>query len=129
MTEEGVPEPNKPYGYEYWITVGDGFEAEAGVSVKTVEGGLYAVMTCRVEGPVDIGKTWGKLIRWIQESAEYTFHPNWKGLKARYDKPHFERGVTGLENHLNILEPAPKGKPWQTTDKLVMDVYAPITEK
>lgn len=129
INEEGVPEPNKPYGYEFWITVGNDFKEEDDITVKTVEGGLYAVMTCRVEGPVDIGRTWGKLIKWIQRSEEYTFHPNLKGFKSHYDKKHLEHGVTGLENHLNRLEAPPKGKPWQTQQKLIMDIYVPVTEK
>ena len=129
VTEEGIPEPNKRYGYEYWITVEEDFKTEENIDVKTVDGGSYAVLTCRVESPVDIGKTWGKLIRWIQESEKYDFHPNCRGLKSHYNKSHFEYGITGLEHHLNLLETPPKGKPWKTHEKLVMDIYVPIIEK
>ncbi|UCE28564.1 MAG: GyrI-like domain-containing protein [Candidatus Bathyarchaeota archaeon] len=129
ISEEGIPEPNKRYGYEYWITVEDDFKTEENIDVKTVDGGSYAVLTCRVESPVDIGKTWGKLIKWIQESEKYDFHPNCRGLKSRHSKSHFEYGITGLEHHLNLLESPPKGKPWKTPEKLVMDIYVPVIEK
>ena len=129
QSDEGIPEPNKSYGYEFWMTIGDDFRTEKDMKVKTVEGGSYAVMTCRVGGPVDIGKTWGRLIKWIQESEEYTFHPKWKGLKTQYSKEHVEHGVTGLEHHLNPMNPPPKGKPWQTKEQLVIDIYAPIIKK
>lgn len=130
LDEEGIPEAAKQYGYEFWITIGEDFETEEDVDVKTVGGGLYAVMTCRVESPVDIGKTWGELIKWIQESKEYSFHPNWKGLKVHYDKDHLEHGITGLENHINPwVQTPPKGKPWKTQEKLIIDIYAPIIKK
>jgi DNA gyrase inhibitor GyrI len=128
--EEGIPEANKQYGYEFWISVGEDFTTQEDVSVKTVEGGLYAVMTCRVERPPDIGKIWGKLIKWVQRSEKYTFHPKWRGLASHYAKTHFEHGITGLENHLNPWVEAPsKGKPWKTRENLIMDMYAPIIEK
>jgi DNA gyrase inhibitor GyrI len=128
-TAEGAPDPNRPYGYEFWISIGSDEEIDDKIDIKTVEGGSYAVMTCRVGGPVDIGKTWGRLIKWIQESEEYTFHPKWKGLKTQYSKEHVEYGVTGLEHHLNPMNPPPKGKPWQTKEQLVIDIYAPIIKK
>jgi DNA gyrase inhibitor GyrI len=130
LDSEGIPEPNKKYGYEFWITVGDQFEKEDDADIKTVEGGLYAVMTCKVEGAVDIGKTWGRLFKWIKESESYDFHPNWKGLKSHHSTDHFEHGTTGLENHLNPwIETPPKGKPWKPKEKLIIDMYAPIIEK
>lgn len=58
LDADGILEPNSEYGYEFWITVGEKFETEDDADMKTVEGGLYAVMTCKVEGAVDIGKTW-----------------------------------------------------------------------
>lgn len=128
-SEEGLPEPNKPYGYEIWVSVGNDDEIEDTIDTKTVEGGLYAVMTCRVDGPVDIGRTWGRLIKWIQESEECTFHPNWKGFKSHYNKKHVEHGVAGLEHHLNPMETPPKGKPWQTKERLIIDIYAPIIKR
>ena len=129
IDEEGIPEPNKTYGYEFWITIGKNFKTEDDVDIKTVDGGSYAVMTCRVENPVDIGKTWGRLARWIQKSEKYDFHPNLKGLKSHYDKDHFEHGITGLENHLNLLEIPSKGKPWKLQEKFIMDIYVPIIER
>lgn len=130
LDADGILEPNSEYGYEFWITVGEKFEAEDDVDMKTVEGGLYAVMTCKVEGAVDIGKTWRKLIKWVQESEEYDFHPNWKGLKSRYDKSHVEHGITGLENLLNPwVETPSKGMPWKTKERLIIDMYAPVVEK
>jgi DNA gyrase inhibitor GyrI len=128
-TEEGLPDPNKPYGYEFWMSVGKNDEIEDEIDEKTVEGGLYAVITCKVGGPVDIGKTWGRLVEWIKNSEEYTFHPKWKGFKSHYDKKTFEYGVTGLEHHLNPMETPPKGKPWQTEEQLIIDIYAPVIRK
>ncbi|UCH32327.1 MAG: GyrI-like domain-containing protein [Candidatus Bathyarchaeota archaeon] len=129
MNKEGGPEPNKPYGYEFWITVDEDFAAESDMNIKTVDGGMYAVITCRVESPAEIGRAWGSLIQWIQKSEKYTFHPNWKGLKSHYKNNHVEHGITGLENHLSLLAPPPKGKPWQCSERLIMDIYAPVIEK
>jgi DNA gyrase inhibitor GyrI len=130
LSEEGIPEPNKSYGYEFWMTIGDDFKTEKDMDVKTVEGGSYAVMTCRVESPVDIGKTWEELVKWIQKSKKYGFHPNLKGLKSHYNKDHIEHGITGLENHINPwVETPPKGKPWKTAERLIIDIYVPVIEK
>ncbi len=129
ITDEGMPKPDQPYGYEFWVRIGNSEEIEDKISIKTVESGSYAVMTCRVGGPVDIGKTWGRLIKWIQESEEYTFHPKWKGLKTQHSKELFEYGVTGIEHHLNPMETPPKGKPWQTKEQLIIDIYAPVVKK
>ena len=59
--EEGVCGPSKMYGYEFWITVEDDSRAKV-IEVRTVGGGLFEVRICGVEGPVDIGKTWGLIM-------------------------------------------------------------------
>ena len=39
----------KPYGYELWITIGKDFKVEEEFRTKTIEGGMYAVITCKME--------------------------------------------------------------------------------
>ena len=111
----------KPYGYELWITIGNDFKVEDKIRTKTVEGGMYAVITCKMEEE-NIGTTWQTLFKWIQESEEYDYHPNWKPLHERYDEDHVKHGVFGLE----YIPDAP------LTNKeefLIMDIYGSILKK
>ncbi|MFW9943008.1 MAG: effector binding domain-containing protein [Candidatus Thorarchaeota archaeon] len=111
----------KPYGYELWITIGKDFKVEDNIRTKTVEGGMYAVITSKMEEE-SIGNTWQKLFQWIQESADYNYHPNWKPLHDRYDEDYVKHGVFGLE----YIPDAP------LTNKekfFIMDIYGPLIKK
>lgn len=62
------PAPGSPnYGYEQWVTVEPGAEPKADAAVKTFEGGLYAVLRCRLNV---IGESWQQLVAW-RESSPY----------------------------------------------------------
>jgi len=65
------PEPGDVIrGYEFWIRVAPGFEAE-GAEVKDYPGGLFAVTQVNVKKPwEDIPAAWGKLVGWV-EASEY----------------------------------------------------------
>ncbi len=96
------PTKEKPeYGYEFWITVGETFTVEESQTVKTFEGGLYAVMTCK--GVENITPTWGDLVKKVEDSD---YNPS---------KTH-----QWLEHHINP----------QVSDikELLLELYAPISE-
>ncbi len=98
------PDPTKEqplYGYEFWITVNDDFEVESGKTVKSFDGGLYAVMSCG--GVENITPTWGKLVERVSES-KYTLVKTHQWLEHHVD-PH--------NTDLNTF---------------VLDLYAPISE-
>ena len=58
------------YGYETWIVVDAGTEAEGGAKIVDFDGGLYAVTRCVVpKGQFDvIGVTWQRLVSWREDS-------------------------------------------------------------
>lgn len=61
-------------GYEFWIRVDPGFEAED-AAVKDYPGGLFAVTRVHVKDPwQDIPSAWGKLVDWV-EGSEYELDP------------------------------------------------------
>ena len=61
-------------GYEYWIRVDSGFEAEDTV-VKDYPGGLFAVARVHVKEPWnDIPPAWMRLVEWV-EASEYELDP------------------------------------------------------
>ncbi len=98
------PNPTKEqplYGYEFWVTIPDDFDVESGMTVKTFDGGLYAVMSC--QGVESIGPTWGKLVERVSES-KYTL------VKTHQ----------WLEHHVNPHNTDP--------DTFILDLYAPISE-
>ncbi len=110
---------DNPYGYEVWMTIPEDYEIEENMKVKTIEGGLYGAVSIR--GVDNIGKGWKFLFDWIQNSEEYDFHPNWKGLSKYYDKEHVTQGITGLEYLVNYQEYDEKN--------FLMDIYFPIIER
>ncbi|MHA2096139.1 MAG: effector binding domain-containing protein, partial [Candidatus Hodarchaeales archaeon] len=98
------PDPTKEqplYGYEFWVTIPDEYEVESGMTVKSFDGGLYAVMSCC--GWQKIGPTWGKLVERVSES------------KYKLVKTH-----QWLEHHVNPHNTDP--------DTFILDLYAPIAE-
>ena len=61
-------------GYEFWIRVDPGFEAEDTV-VKDYPGGLFAVARVHVKEPWnDIPPAWMRLVEWV-EASEYELDP------------------------------------------------------
>lgn len=61
-------------GYEFWIRVDPGFEADD-VVVKDYPGGLFAVTRVHVKDPwEDIPSAWGRLVDWV-EASEYDLDP------------------------------------------------------
>jgi DNA gyrase inhibitor GyrI/DNA-binding HxlR family transcriptional regulator len=61
-------------GYEFWIQVDPGFEAED-AAVKDYSGGLFAVTRVHVKDPwEDIPSAWGRLVEWV-EASEYELDP------------------------------------------------------
>jgi DNA gyrase inhibitor GyrI len=90
------------YGYEFWIVVGDDVEADEGVEIKEVPGGLYAVTRC--QGVANITPTWERLVAWLVKSKYKHAHHQW------------------LEEHIG-----PAGVP-VSEDELVLDLYAPVAE-
>lgn len=74
------------YGYEFWVTVPEGYALPAPLEMKTFEGGLYAVY-CIKMGEFE---KWELLWKWVQASKEYDYDPR---------EP---LGMDGsLEEHLN----------------------------
>ncbi|MCB9457886.1 MAG: GyrI-like domain-containing protein [Anaerolineaceae bacterium] len=64
-----VPSPGSPnYGYEQWMVLEADAEVEASedVTIKTVEGGLYAVTRCNLP---KIGEAWRQLGAWREASG------------------------------------------------------------
>ncbi len=96
------PTKEKPaYGYEFWITVDEEFAVDESQTVKTFEGGLYAVMTCK--GVENISATWGELVKRIDDS-DYNVSKNHQWL----------------EHHLT-----PDVSDY---NELLLELYAPISE-
>lgn len=69
------PSPGSPnYGYEVWLPVGPDVEAEEPITIKEIPGSKYAVT--RFTGLSNIGRVWGELVAWFEDSS-YTCPPNW----------------------------------------------------
>jgi effector-binding domain-containing protein len=97
------PTPGSPnYGYEIWLPVGPDVHAKSPIQIKQVPGGKYAVT--RFTGLSNIGRVWGELVAWFEDSP-YTAPPNW---------------CQCLEAPLSHGEPDP--------EKWVFDLYLPIAE-
>ena len=88
------------YGYEVWLPVGPDVEAEDPITIKDVPQSKYAVT--RVTGVSNIGRGWGDLVAWFEDSP-YTRPP--------------DCGMC-LEEVLNPTETDP--------EKLIFDLYLSI---
>lgn len=105
------PDPSpgqKEYGYEFWIRVGTLFEDEDEIKAKDMEGGLYAVTSCKLgeEMQSDFMKKhgflepWKKLRDWIILSEKYEVDESRQDLeKAR------NPGASEAEIVLDLYEP------------------------
>lgn len=98
------PNPTKEepsYGYEFWITIEESLQVDETQRIKTFDGGLYAVMTCK--GVENIAPTWGELVKRVEDS-------DYKPTKSHQ----------WLEHHIN-----PQAKDY---NELLLELYAPISE-
>jgi AraC family transcriptional regulator len=69
------PSPSSPnYGYEQWMTVSPDIQGEGEVTIKEIPARLYAVARC--EGLSNIGRIWGQLVTWFEDSP-YKKPPHW----------------------------------------------------
>lgn len=96
------PSPGSPnYGYEQWLVLDPEADVEASedVTLKSFEGGLYAVTRCKLP---QIGETWRQLVSWRETSAYTSGHHQW------------------LEEALSPVGTA--------FDDMVMDIYLPLAE-
>ena len=100
-TGEFIVSKEKPYGYEFWITVSDDMDLEKDLKVKTIPGALYAVASCI--GVDNLGKKWQELVNWVKESKKYDFGEQ-QCLEENID--------------LTIKDP----------QKFKFEIYVPITE-
>ena len=109
------PSPKQPgelYGYEFWVTVPDGFTVPGPLEKKTFEGGLYAVFCIKMG---DFHK-WQLLWQWVQDSKEYAYDPR---------EP---LGMDGsLEEHLNAY--LYYGKSEDKDGFIQLDLMLPIRKK
>ncbi|MBN1537630.1 MAG: GyrI-like domain-containing protein [Anaerolineales bacterium] len=106
------PSPGSPnYGYEQWVTVPQGMQAEGDVKIVDFPGGYYATIECKL---LDIGEKWGELVNW-QAGSKYRMAPN-----------------QCLEECLTpeILIDAPEDQPFsiENVGKMQMRLYLPIVE-
>jgi DNA gyrase inhibitor GyrI len=98
------PAPGSPnYGYEQWMTVAPDVAGEGDVTIKTFDGGLYAVTRCTLDG---IGEAWGQLVMWREGSRYRPAHHQW--LEESISPPQ-EMAAVGAGS-------------------AVLDIYLPIAE-
>ena len=104
------PSPGREeYGYEFWIRVDPDVEPEGEIQIKKVEGGLYAVTTCRLKEELESEffqkegylESWKNLVDWVK-SSKYT-----SGSRQCLEKAH---------------------DPGASEEELVLDLYCPIEE-
>ena len=85
----------EPHGYELFLTVDPSIDAEGGIKIKEIPGGLYAVL--KSTSLERMGDAWRCLWNWVEDSG-YEF-VGWKKEEHGW--------VGGFEEHLNPFE----GKP------------------
>jgi DNA gyrase inhibitor GyrI len=93
---EGSPN----YGYEFWMEVEPGTQADGTVKTVDFPGGLYAVTRMKGGGK-DIPEHWKQLGVWCENSKYRLAHHQW------------------LEEHISGTD---------TPDSLELDLYLPIAE-
>jgi len=99
------------YGYEFWIRVGSSIDTADEVTLKDIEGGLYAVTTCRLKEEMESDffaeygflQSWKKLKNWVLNSPDYELEK----------RPCLERSHDPLASEEN----------------LILDLYIPIRER
>ena len=79
------PSPGSPnYGYEFWLPVDESVEAIDPIQIKHFEGGTFA--TTRFTGLSNIGRVWGELVAWI-ENSPHAFGPDCCKCLEKNDTP------------------------------------------
>jgi effector-binding domain-containing protein len=72
------PNPSKGspnYGYEIWLPVAEDVQPEDDLRIVDFTGGLYAVT--QFKGLEKIGKVWGELAKWRENSKYKHAHHQW----------------------------------------------------
>jgi DNA-binding transcriptional ArsR family regulator len=102
------PSPGRAeYGYEFWIRVGPDVQPAGDVEIKTFQGGLYAVTTCKLKEELESEffkkegylESWKNIVDWVKAS---TYKP---GKHQCLEKAH---------------------EPGASEDELILDLYCPI---
>ena len=78
-----IGSPN--YGYEIWLPVAEGIEAEGDLRIVDFRGGLYAVTTFK--GLENIGEVWEKLVKWREDSKYKCGNHQWLEELITYGVP------------------------------------------
>jgi len=72
------------YGYEFWLPVDDSVEAIDPIQIKQFTGGMFA--TTRFTGLSNIGRVWGELVAWV-ENSPYAFGSDFCRCLEKNDTP------------------------------------------
>lgn len=93
------PSPGSPnYGYEQWMTLPEAYVVQAGDTIKTLAGGLYAVMGFINSTPESFGAVWQALASWrIDNGYQYDGSRQW--LEECRTPQHM---LNGAENNLSF---------------------------
>ncbi len=94
------PSPGSPnYGYECWIAVGPGVEAEPPIEIKQVPAGKYAVTRC--VGLPNIGQRWRALSVWVEDSP-YRLPPRGRCLEEFLNPAEPDRSKWVIDLYIEI---------------------------
>lgn len=109
------PSPDKPYGYEVWVTVPDDLNVPAPLVKKRMKGGMYAALTISFPN----FQEWELIIKWVQRNEVW---------EADY-APEEEEIMGGLlEEHLNWVYASHRNWAEDTPDGQI-DLLVPIRRK
>lgn len=79
------PSPGSPnYGYEFWLPIDESIEAIDPIKIKQFPGGQFA--TTRFTGLSRIGRVWGDLVAWVENST-YALGPTCNQCLEKNDTP------------------------------------------
>ena len=79
------PSPGSPnYGYEFWLPIDESVEAIDPIQIKQFAGGMFA--TTRFTGLSNIGRVWGELVAWV-ENSPYAFGSGFCQCLEKNDTP------------------------------------------
>lgn len=99
------PAPGSPnYGYEQWVTVSPDTTPQGEAKIKAFDGGLYAVMRCRLDV---IGDVWQQLVAWRESSPYRQGSHQW--LEEALNPPiHNDGEIDPSEMELDLYLPIAK---------------------
>jgi DNA-binding transcriptional MerR regulator len=109
------PSPDKPYGYELWVTIPEDMDVPAPLTKKQFAGGLYAAHM------IVMGNwhEWEWLAKWVTDGNP-KYEPNYLS-----DHGEFMGGC--LEEHLNYVYHA--SLDWPESDEHQIDLLSPVKLK